>query len=724
MLRNRLFLNLLALTSILVVAACAGEPGTATTLTPNMLPIAPTASEQPPAPTPTPVPSPTQPASHTPETAVGPQMIEPGNAAQVVELARLGKGTILSHQITAPEGMPIFSPDGLWMAVPTSAGIYLYDDVTLEEQHRVSVGTPFIAFSPDGSLLATSGRGSVSLWDPSTGVLMGELQGNPDDVHWELTFSPDGSLLAAVTWHREVIIWSLESSERLFTFPGDRLRFSPDEELAVVVMYGEDQVHLYETSSGTEMNSWNVRNAGFAPDGQLWLEDANSVRLVDMVTGTVTAPFSGVKPSFSADGTQMALFANGQIWLYNHQKGRRTQMLEGNYAQIDGVLFSPDEQTLAGDVYTLHCPTCSEMDGLDRYLVLWRAADGSIITMVEHQDQSGWLGYSVDGSILAAVQMGNVQIVKTADGTIVNHIDGFTAPIAGMALSPDGKTLAAVHATEPYTLRLWDLETGGVNRTLQNQQAPNLSTVEAAYNPDGKYLAVGGDLWDLAAGEQLTEMEKAITEVTSCWTSGVAFSPQGDTLATGCFDGQLDLWSFPEGGLLHRIGGYSSWVEGLAFSPQGDQLAAIYNVPDYLVQVWQLPEGTAAFTLTGGYFTRVIYSADGRTLVTVMAKEEYDQYGWEAGIVQLWSASDGEELARLEVEDAVSIAFSPDSQIMATGSLDGTLRLWEIAGGRMLMEVSGHYGQIQRLAFTPDGTSLVSGSQDGTILRWGIPSAP
>jgi WD40 repeat protein len=285
----------------------------------------------------------------------------------------------------------------------------------------------------------------------------------------------------------------------------------------------------------------------------------------------------------------------------------------------------------------------------------------------------------------------------------------------------NGKTLAAVHGTDPYTLRLWDLDTCQVARVLNNQQFFSLSYVEVAYSSDEKYIVVGGDIWNLASGDRLTRMEQAIGDKTSCWASSVAFSPGENTLATGCFEGQLDLWSVPDGALRKSFGGYSSWVNELAYSPDGEHLAAIYNVPDYLVQVWQLPEGAASFKLTGGHFTRVAYSADGRTLATVMANPEYDQYGWPAGFVQLWSASDGAEIARLEVEDAVSIAFSLDSKILATGSFDGTLRMWETAGGRMLLEASGHYQQIERLVFTPDGTSLVSGSQDGTILRWGIP---
>jgi len=706
------------MTLMFLVAACGWAHSANFPLTPNFRSNIPTTSEPHPTRSPTLFLSPTQPAIPSPE------IIEPANAGQVVELTRLGKGTILSHPINAPEGMPIFSPDGLWMSIPTSAGLYIYDPVTLEELRRIPVGTAFITFSPEGSLIATSEVGAVSLWNPATGIQTGELVGSPDDVHSELSFSLDGSLLAAVTSNREVSVWSVASGERLFTFSGDRLRFSTDGELAVVVLYGENRVHLYETRGGTEVNNWNVRNAGFTPGGQLWLEDDETVRLAYIDRDLMTAPFSGVQPSFSADGTLMALFANGQISLYEHQQGRRVQMLDGSYVHLDGVLFSPDGQTLAGDVFTLHCRTCSEFDGLDRYLVLWRAADGSIIAKMEHQDRSGWMGYSVDGSLLAVVQMENAQIVKAADGSIITRIDDFAAPIAGMALLPDGKTLVAAHATDPYTLRLWDLETGRLDRTLQSQQAPNLSNVEVAYSPDEKYIAVGGDLWDLATGAQLTGVEQAIGEKTSCWPISVAFSPEENSLATGCFEGQLDLWSVPDGELLRRIGGYSSWVEDLAYSPDGEYLAVAYGVPDYLVQVWQLLEGKPSFKMTGGHFTQVAYSADGRTLATVVANEEYDQYGWLGGIVQLWSASNGKELAQLDLEDAVCIAFSPDGRILATGSLDGTLRLWEIAEGRLLMEANGHYAQIQRLAFTPDGTHLVSGSLDRTILRWGIPSAP
>jgi WD40 repeat protein len=492
----------------------------------------------------------------------------------------------------------------------------------------------------------------------------------------------------------------------------------------VVNVYGENRVHLYEAHSGSEVNQWKAQHAGFSPGGQLWLEDDGMVRLMDIKRDLATAPFQGAQPSFSADGSIMALFANGQVSLYDPQNGRRVQMLEGKYVRTEGLLFSPDGKTVAGDMYSLHCPTCSEIDGLDRYLVLWRTTDGSIIAQMKQPEQSGWIAYSKDGSQVAAVQTEYLLILNAADGSVKQRIEGFTAQIEGMEIAPDGKTLASVYGLEPYILRMWDLESGQVVQALQKNQANGAVVhIELAFSPDGGILAMGGDLWDLATGERMTAVEQTISAKTSCWSSHVAFAPQGFTLATGCFDGQLDLWSMPEGVHAKRITGYTSWVEGLAYSPNGDRLAAIYGVPDYLVQVWQLPEGKPVFTLKGGHFTRVAYSADGSTLATVRADPAYDQYGWPAGLVEIWGAADGKLIKQLDIGDAVSIAFSPDGRLLASGSLDGTLRLWQVVDGKLLMEAKAHYASIERVAFTPNGTRLVCGSYDGTISIWGIPDA-
>jgi WD40 repeat protein len=708
--------NLIAVALVFIITACRGAPVGLNTRTPGQS-SAISSEESRPTASPKPIPSPSQTPTPILETAISPQVIRPGNAGQVAEIDRFGKGTILAG--------PLSSPDGSWLAVPTSTGVYLYDAHTMQELRRLPTPTRFIAFSPDSRQLAASGREKITLWDPASGDLLLELQGDPGVVYWEVTFSPDGSLLAATSWDREVIVWSLAHGERRFSFPGDRLEFSLEGQQAVVVTLGEDKVYLYETQGGNEVNKWDFHQAGFTPGGLLWLADQESVRLVDIEHDLLTTPFWGVKPSFSSDGTLMALYDQNQVSVYDHQAGRRKLLLEGNFVRLEKILFSPGGATLAGDVYSLRCPTCSEIDGLDHYLVVWSAEDGGILQQVPLPDYLGMLAYSSDGKQLILAEMESFHVLDTEAGSIVTQLDGFTAPVEGMALSLGGHTLAVAYSLEPYVLRFWSIEDSQVVSERQdNLGGGMLDNVAVAFSPDEKYLAVGGDLWDLTAGLQLTKMEQAISEKTSCWSSNVAFAPQGEILATGCFDGQLDLWHVPDGALEKSLGSYSSWVNEMAFSPDGEHLAAIYNVPDYLVQVWQLPGGKPAFSLVGGHFTRVTYSPDGHLLATVLANPEYDQYGWPAGFVQLWSASDGEELVQLEIEDAVCIAFSPDSLLMATGSLDGVVRLWEVGTGRLLLESSGHYQRVQRLAFTPDGTKLVSGSQDGTIILWGIPSQP
>jgi WD40 repeat protein len=710
MIRNRLLLNLTGMLLLFSLTACGGLPLTGPVLPTDPPRATPTTGELMKIPTPSPVPTATPTQFPTPEPESVPRTIAPGTAGQLVELAKLGKGTIMSNPFYAPQGMPIFSPNGVWMAIPTSAGIYIYDAKSLRALHTIPVGTPFIAFSPGGDLLAASQRDVVSLWDPATGTRVGELASGSDEVLWELSFSPDGSLLSALTWRNEVLIWSLAKRVKTFTFVGDRFQFSPDGQLAITVEYGENRVHLYETRNGSEVNQWNFHDAGFTPDGQIWLEDSNSVRLANIERDLLTAPLMG-------------LYADQQIGLYDPSNGRRIQRLAGSYVRNDGVLFSPDGETLAGDVYSLHCPSCSETDGLERALVLWKASDGTIIARIPHAEPSGWLAYSPDGGLLAIAQMENVQIVKATTGELVDRLDGFTAPLAGMALAPDENTLAGVYATNPYSLRLWDLNDNQVSHDMQDKyDASAEADLALAYSPEGEYLAVRGDVWDLTAGEPLTGVKQAITAATSCWPSSVAFAPSGNTLATGCFGGQLDLWSVPDGERLKSIRGYSSTIEDLAYSPDGKSLAAIYGVPDYLVQVWQLPEGSAAFRLIGGHFTRVAYSPDGQILATVRANPDYDQYGHPAGFVQLWDASNGSQIVQLDMNDAVSVAFSRDNRILATGSLDGTLRLWDIASSDLLFETSAHFASIQRLAFTSDGTRLFSASLDGTISLWGVPA--
>ena len=112
----------------------------------------------------------------------------------------------------------------------------------------------------------------------------------------------------------------------------------------------------------------------------------------------------------------------------------------------------------------------------------------------------------------------------------------------------------------------------------------------------------------------------------------------------------------------------------------------------------------------GNWVESTAFSPDGRTIAS----------GSEDGTMRLWETASGRQLRVLagHGDTVSSVAFSPDGRTIASGSEDGTMRLWETASGRQLRVLAGHGDTVSSVAFSPDGRTIASGSDDDTVRLW------
>jgi WD40 repeat protein len=695
---------------ILAAGACQPETGTPRQAPPATLEVFPTEST--PAQQATRLPSETNPVgvpSPTPPT----QVINPQNAAQLKIRLRLTNGMILAS--------PSYSPDGSLFLVPTGAGVFLHDGATLEERFAISAPAypnGLAAISPDNLLLAVEHPAGVALYNVPDGSLSKEFEAAPGSLVTDLAISPDGWQLAAGFDSNQVLVWQLPGGEPLFEVPGSLMEFSPDSGLLAVVQTEQQMVTLYNLLEGSPLGEWPGEKVTFSPTGALGIQDGEAFRMYDPETGQAVQAFNGVQPAFSPDGNQLALFSLSRVHLFDTASGSRIRSMQGEYAEIPQLRFSPDGQTLAAATIIEMCPNCLTSLGP---LAIWRVSDGSLVQTIEGFNFAPWLVFDPTGGSLATVEPDRLQFFNPENGAPLNELTAYVHGLLGLAFSPDSQQLA----TSGYpsdSARLWQVRDGKLALQLDDPaHGTNWFVGNMAFSPDGKTLAAGSDVWSLPGGEKLRQLEQKLIETYHLASSSVAFSPTEDTVLFGFLEGKLDLWDLANQSIVRSLGGYTGEVTSLSYSADGSLLASVFGYPDYTVQVWRMPEAEKLRSLRGEQYFKALFSPDGERLATISTTEQYSQSWLPAGIVRVWNSRDGELLLELPVEDVASLAYSPDSAILATGSYDGTLRLWQASAGQLLASFPAHYQPVTGLAFSPDGELLASGSQDGSAFLWGLP---
>jgi len=559
-----------------------------------------------------------------------------------------------------------FSPDGSLLAAgrqDTSITIWnlkerkelaTLKDPNLKQGVSHAERIESLAFSPDGTKLASCGDEVVKLWDVQSKEVTTTFWGHTQPV-FAVDFSPDASLLVSGGKDKVVKLWNVEDGREIKTLynhwdPVKSVAFSPDGNLVA------------SASKDTTIKVWNIKedretatlrghggeilSLAFSPDGTTLVSAGcdKSVRFWDLERKAVAAtfmehPVNVTSVAFSPNGKIAASAETGgdvKLWSLDKKDMVHTVSLPG--FKVTAAAFSPDGKTVAVGTFAPKLVPVLLID----------AVTGDVLShLMKHGGRVRDLDFSPDGAFLATVsELGLLRIadmekkiqvscvnVKRQEKTSImssfmdNVMEAFSTgegtawkDTEAVGYSPDGTLIAT--GSNDGMIRFWSPDTCECTYTFPF----NDEIYSMAFSPDGALLAAGGRNRKIVILD-VNEKKLVGTINASADVRSMAFSPDGLFLAADAGTGGLDLWNV-------------------------DRMIRVGSRPAHL-----------------GSIRSLCYSPDGRLLAT----------GGDDAVINIWDAATLEVLLSLKDHQGrvTAVDFSPDGQQLVSGSRDNTIKIWK-----------------------------------------------
>jgi WD40 repeat protein len=449
-------------------------------------------------------------------------------------------------------------------------------------------GIRHLAASPDGKYIAVAS--TIGIWLYSAADVTKQprfISGHSEEVQ-QVAFSADSAKLASASLDRTVGVWNVETGERLQTFEGARsgfyaVTFSPDDKLVAAATLDQNTIRLWEAESGRVAGVFQghrsqISALAFKADGKQLASGSSdqSVRVWDVEKGAELRTLEDAKArvntvAYSPDGALLAIGgSNGNVLLYETEDYRVLQTLEMQRTNIGSLAFSPDGKTLAV--------------GASAKIFLWDVASGrNLANFDAHRGSIISLTFSTDGAQIISGAADNAIRVFNADTTreIAQTRAEHARDLLHTTFSLDGRFAAYATSGDPF-VRLVSLADGSV------QLIDNASTATAlAFNNTASLLAAASAGSVLLYNTETLRTEASLRPNAQLGSiSALAFNSDSKTIAVGYAQGTIVVYDVASGKAVRELSGHTQTVRSLSFSADDKMLYS--TSADGSLRLWSL----------------------------------------------------------------------------------------------------------------------------------------